>query len=204
MRSLFEQIFGARADLTPPPQFVYHMVKQASPTPCPKSGATGGVVPAAVQEDPAMKRRITIGCGVVVVQRGGTGRFLTLVRLGGPWDGRRMLVGGHPEEGECVHDAAVRETFEETGLVVVPKTVNGSYIFYTNEWICTDPFKHHFSVYVAADEVGGTLRNREPKKHRDLRWMTIDEVEGETGGDQSCMPSSAIRRWDVQIGLRRP
>jgi hypothetical protein len=34
--------------------------------------------------------------------------------------------------------------------------------------------------------------------------MTIDEVEAETGGDQSCMPSSAIRRWDVQIGLRRP
>jgi hypothetical protein len=27
------------------------------------------------------------------------------------------------------------------------------------------------------DSWGGTIRNNEPKKHRSIKWMTLDEIE---------------------------
>lgn len=61
------------------------------------------------------------GCAVF----DGAGRLLLQQRgdAGGPWG----LPGGAMELGETVHAAAVRETFEETGLRVRPDTLLGVY-----------------------------------------------------------------------------
>lgn len=146
-------------------------------------------------------RNITVGCGVVVVQGG---EFLILRRIGGWWPGQLALVGGHPEEGESVHDCAVRETLEESGLVVRPRPVagDGNLVFCTREWISRDPFKHHFSVYVAADVVGGQLINREPHRHRDLEFISLERAWEIASREQvPLLPLTAIRLHREAIGV---
>jgi 8-oxo-dGTP diphosphatase len=141
-------------------------------------------------------RNITIGCGVVVVNE--RTEFLILRRIGGWWPDELAVVGGHPEEGETVYDCAVREVLEETGLIVVPRIVNGhSFIFHAREWISKQPFKHHFSVYVVADAVGGQLRNREPDKHKDLCFITLDEAK--RLGSAPLLPLEAIEEYRDEI-----
>jgi 8-oxo-dGTP diphosphatase len=156
-----------------------------------------------VREKPKV-RAITVGCGVIIPHQSDD-TFLTLRRIGGKWPGQLSLPGGHPEDGESVHDCAVRETLEETGLIVVPRVVNGqSLILHTNEHIdkSVKPIIHHFSVYVVADVAGGTLCNREPGKHRDLRWMTIEEVAAVAAAEETrLVPLGAIRQWKDAIGL---
>jgi 8-oxo-dGTP pyrophosphatase MutT (NUDIX family) len=150
-------------------------------------------------------RDITIGCGVVVIDDM-TRRFLILRRVGGGWwDGHLALVGGHPEEGEEIRYCVVRETLEETGLIVVPRSVNGhGLVFHTSEWISVEPYKHHFSLYVVADVVGGTLVNREPHKHADLQFVNLEFAErlvAEEKEDVSLLPLDAIRHYREQIGI---
>jgi ADP-ribose pyrophosphatase YjhB (NUDIX family) len=143
-------------------------------------------------------RNITIGVGVVVVE---DGHFLILKRIGGKWPDTHALVGGHPEEGECVHDAAIRETLEEVGLIVAPFPIENSYIFHTKEHISRAKGFHHYSVYVAAKIVGGELVNREPEKHCGLRWTTLEDAEKLARPIDVLLPLPAIRKFRHQIGL---
>ena len=153
-----------------------------------------------LREQPVSKkhRNITIGVGVVVVQ---DRQLLTLRRIGGHWPDQLALVGGHPEEMETVYNAAIRETEEETGLIVVPKLVNSIHIFHTQEHIHPETGYHHFSVYVAADVVGGTLENREPQKHKDLRFLTYEGARAVSGPVCALIPFFAIEKIRDQIGL---
>jgi 8-oxo-dGTP diphosphatase len=60
---------------------------------------------------------------VHVILRRGT-RILLLRRTGDAWaSGQLCLPSGHLEEGESILGAAVRETREETGIVLDPATL---------------------------------------------------------------------------------
>ncbi len=65
-----------------------------------------------------------IGVGAVIVE---DGRVLLVCRAFPPLQGQWSIPGGVLELGETVHEAAVREAREETGLVIEPGELLGFY-----------------------------------------------------------------------------
>lgn len=112
--------------------------------------------------------RIVRAAAAVVVR--GDGRLLLVRRGREPQRGRWSVPGGKVEPGETVAQAAVRETFEETGarvragrelgVVLVPG--GGETVYEVHD--------------VAATYLGGTLR---PGDDADaVRWVAPQELPG--------------------------
>jgi 8-oxo-dGTP pyrophosphatase MutT (NUDIX family) len=89
-------------------------------------------------------------------------------------------VGGGAEPGETIHETAVREIFEETGL---GDARLGAVVWY-GEWVLLDRkqrpvlFKEH---YIVAHTAGGELSRAgwQPLEHEfvdDVRWWRLDEL----------------------------
>jgi 8-oxo-dGTP diphosphatase len=113
--------------------------------------------------------------GVAAVVREG-GRILVLRRAGAHGAGTWGLPGGHQEFGESPEDTAVRETFEETGLVVRPTARLG---------FTDDPMpeigRHYVTLFVGCARLDGEPRLREPEKATDLAWLTPEELRARRG-----------------------
>lgn len=152
------------------------------------------------------KRNISIGVGVFVlspdyISNVVKGKILvTKRRAGSSWgQGSIALPGGHVEEFEKAYDCAVRETLEETGLVVAPILLDcHTYVFHAEEWFRQG--KHHWTIYMAAEIVGGVLANPEPHKHEDWRWASVDDL-AKTCGPEDWIPVKALLANRHKIGL---
>jgi 8-oxo-dGTP diphosphatase len=111
---------------------------------------------------------VRVGVGAVVVDGG---RVLVLQRAGAHGAGTWGLPGGHQEFGESPEDTAVRETAEETGLVVAPTARLG---------FTDDPMpeigRHYVTLFIACTPEGGEAELREPDKATALAWLTTDEL----------------------------
>lgn len=115
------------------------------------------------------------------------GRVLLTRRSINPGRGLWTFPGGFVDFGEAVTDAAVRETFEETGLKVhLTGLVN----------VYTYPGAPVIIVY-SARVVGGTLTGCDENDR--LEWM----APGEIPWDQLAFPSTreALREWVAGRGL---
>lgn len=96
-------------------------------------------------------------------------------------DGRLLLVrrrvtegslswqfpAGAVEPGESPEDAAVRETFEETGLVVAARRVLGDRIH---------PATKRQMFYVAADALAGTAHVADQDELDAIAWVNLSEI----------------------------
>lgn len=96
-------------------------------------------------------------------------------------DGRLLLVrrrvaegslswqfpAGQVEPGESAEDAAVRETFEETGLVVAARRVLGDRVH---------PATKRQMFYVAADALAGTARVADDDELDAVAWVKSSEI----------------------------
>ena len=108
------------------------------------------------------------GCAVV----DDDGRVLLQKRGGekGSWG----LPGGVMELGESVHQAAVRETVEETGLVVEPYELLGVYTGPAHESPNGD-IVHSVVVVLLARVRGGEV-SVESDETEDVRWCVLDAL----------------------------
>jgi 8-oxo-dGTP diphosphatase len=107
-----------------------------------------------------------LGSAVVVRDRG---RVLLGVRGKEPNKGKWVLPGGKIHPFESIEDAAVREAFEETGLVV---RIEGQ----LGVWEIINPPEHRVIVYNLATPVGGALRASSDLG--DVRFYGRDEIAG--------------------------
>lgn len=96
-------------------------------------------------------------------------------------DGRLLLVrrrvaegslswqfpAGAMEPGESAEDAAVRETFEETGLVVAARRVLGDRVH---------PATKRQMFYVAADGLAGTAHVADDDELDAVAWVKLSEI----------------------------
>ena len=110
--------------------------------------------------------RIVQAAAAVVVRK--DGRFLLVRRGRGPQTGRWSVPGGKVEPGESVEQAAVRETFEETGIRVRAERELGVVL------VPAGPDLAYEVHDIAATCLGGALRAGDDAS--DARWVAPEEL----------------------------
>lgn len=95
------------------------------------------------------------------------GRFLFLKRTDG-FKGWYLLPGGHVDEGERVVEAALRELYEELGIIVQPQDV---------QFVMVKPDTQYVNFFFRVLKWTGDLQNMEPQKHADMAWLELTHPE---------------------------
>jgi 8-oxo-dGTP pyrophosphatase MutT (NUDIX family) len=100
--------------------------------------------------------------------------------------GQWGLVGGGSEINENPTDTAVRETYEETGLKVVPSSL-------VKISKTTTPDGKEIHAY-ACNDFEGTVNMKQVKdEHDDYRWVDVDKVEDyDTPGNTANFVKKAV------------
>jgi 8-oxo-dGTP diphosphatase len=78
-----------------------------------------------------------------------------------------VLPGGAVEAGESAEQAAVRETFEETGLTVEARQLLGERVH---------PATKRRMFYVACDVIAGTAHVGDPEEHDAVEWVPVGDL----------------------------
>jgi len=111
-----------------------------------------------------------VGVGAIIIEGD---RVLLVKRAHPPLQAQWSIPGGVLEVGELVHEAAVREAREETGLVVEPGELLGVY-----DRILRDPEQRVQYHYVLIDylcrPVGGELLAASDAAA--VQWFTREEL----------------------------
>ena len=98
----------------------------------------------------------------------GNGNILVEDRLDPDWPGI-CLPGGHVEPGESFTEAAIRETFEETGLVIEDPRLCGVKQFQNKE------DARYVVFFFKASRYHGTLRS---SSEGEVFWISRDSLTG--------------------------
>ncbi|MEV6791118.1 NUDIX domain-containing protein [Streptomyces sp. NPDC051320] len=102
---------------------------------------------------------------VVLLQRSENAKFAQ-----GMWD----LPVGKSEPGEPITETAVRELYEETGLIVEPGSLKVAHIIHSARGV--EAPNGFLTLVFAADEWTGEPENREPRKHSQVRWVDAHAI----------------------------
>lgn len=105
----------------------------------------------------------------VVVERGG--QVLLLKRTGSHGEGTWAPPGGHVEFGESLEECAVRETLEETGVVIG----DVEFVAITNDLFPSEQ-KHYLTVWVEATYLSGQASVTDPDKVAQVSWVSWDAL----------------------------
>jgi ADP-ribose pyrophosphatase YjhB (NUDIX family) len=111
-----------------------------------------------------------VGIGAIIIEGS---RVLLVKRAHPPLQAQWSIPGGVLEVGELVHEAAIREVREETGLAVAPGELLGVY-----DRILRDPEQRVQYHYVLIDflcrRTGGDLLAADDAA--EVRWFTAGEL----------------------------
>ena len=90
-------------------------------------------------------------------------------------DGWYALPGGHLQRGESVVECAIRECFEETGIVLDPERVRPAVVMpYRSE------DQQGVDFIMTCNAVTAEPRLTEPERFDDLGWFPIDALPRNT------------------------
>ncbi|MEJ5021698.1 NUDIX domain-containing protein [Ochrobactrum vermis] len=110
---------------------------------------------------------VILACGpeICMLQRKATGWM----------DGSFSIPAGALDAGETIRAAAVREAFEETGVIIAPEALKPVHTLHSltagNQWL-----GHFFR----ANEWTGTPAICEPDKHAYLEWRSLNDLPENT------------------------
>ncbi len=99
-------------------------------------------------------------------------RFLFVNAIVGKPKGLWNNPGGHVEEKESLENAAMRETLEETGLIVELGRLIGTFRYQDDDRLTV---KYVFEATIKSGEV-----RVPPEEIREARWFRLDELENES------------------------
>ncbi|KAF9585313.1 Nudix hydrolase 15, mitochondrial [Lunasporangiospora selenospora] len=119
---------------------------------------------------------VQVGIGVLIFH---DNKILLGKRIGSHGADTWQLAGGHLEFGESFEECALRESLEETGLTLDPKSAR---LVTANNNIMTSINKHYVTAFIAADVVGSPkAKVMEPKKCEKWEWVTHDQLLDDNG-----------------------
>lgn len=138
-----------------------------------------------------MENQTRVGTGVIIVREN---KVLLCKRLGKLGTDTWGFPGGHLEFGERLEDCAVRETLEETGLVVK----NPRVITAVSDLIGD---RHYVTVYLRVDYVDGEAQVMEPEKCAEWQWFVWDELPQPLFPSITSMLKQAINIFNLPVGV---
>ena len=102
-------------------------------------------------------------------------QILLVQRHNTDWaSGHWNFPGGLLEENETLLSAAVREIYEETGITVKPSDFSLAQVLHVHA--SDKNTKDILGIYFVADTWQGTLSNKEPHRHQDVKWFDINNL----------------------------
>jgi len=111
-----------------------------------------------------MSKRPYVGVGVIVMKGD---QVLLMRRSNSHGDGTWSSPGGHLEYGESPEECAIRETQEETGVIISDVTFRA---------ITNDLFemqeKHYITIWMEGRYVSGEPRINSPREMSELGWFS--------------------------------
>lgn len=107
----------------------------------------------------------------VLVSASDTKDVLLLKRQNSHGDGTWAPPGGHLEFAESVEACAIRETLEETGLVLT----HIRFIGITNDIFAAEG-KHYVTIWVEGERVDGEPHVAHPEKVAEVGWFSWDAL----------------------------
>lgn len=110
-------------------------------------------------------------CGAIVCRE--TDGRVQLLLIKHRYSGHWSFPKGHVEDGEHENETALREVFEETGLVIALQSGFRESVEY-----CPSPDVKKQVVYFIGSPVGGSL-HRQESEVSDICWVDIDKALGE-------------------------
>lgn len=92
--------------------------------------------------------------------------------------GRWCMPCGYLDYDETIKEAAAREVFEETGVVINPKNL---ILFYINDNPNEDKrqnvtFRFRYTIKEYIEDIKLTSKNSEDKEVSDIKWIPIHEI----------------------------
>ena len=115
------------------------------------------------------KENIKQGVGVWMFNP--SGQVLMGLRLSKHGFNTWSAPGGKPEVNETLIDTAIRETFEETGIVLKPRTLR---LFSITDDVFPD--SHYLTTHYRVDNVLSVPRVMEPNKCKEWRWFDLNKL----------------------------
>ena len=110
--------------------------------------------------------RPQVGVAVIIAH---DGQILLLKRKGSHGEGTWAPPGGHLEFGESLEQCAIRETVEETGVVLD----NVQFVAITNDVFASD-HKHYLTVWMEGTHASGQATVAYPDKVQEVAWFPWD------------------------------
>jgi 8-oxo-dGTP diphosphatase len=115
-----------------------------------------------------MQNLVKIGVGVLIHREN---NLLMGLRRKAHGMGSWSFPGGHLEYGETPEECAIRETQEETGLILTQMRRGP----WTNDFY-PESGAHYITLFIIAPFPGGLIENREEDKCAGWEWKPVDRL----------------------------
>ena len=115
------------------------------------------------------KENIKQGVGVWLFNP--SGQVLMGLRLSKHGFNTWSAPGGKPEANESLTETAIRETFEETGIVLAPQMLK---FLCTTDDVYSD--SHYLTTHYRVDNVLSVPMVKEPNKCKEWRWFYVNKL----------------------------
>lgn len=123
-------------------------------------------------------RHTVVPAAYLILRRGDT---VLLARRAntGYCDGQYGLVSGHIDRGESCFQAAIREAYEEVGIVIAEKDLQIAHVLHRqHDLLPGDSDRVEWFFFV--DTWQGDITNKEPHKCDDVCWFSLDALPDNT------------------------
>lgn len=115
-----------------------------------------------------MKNRPLVGVGVIIRDND---RYLLMKRHNSHGEGTWATPGGHLEFGETLEQCAIRETREETSLLIESVI----YLGITNDFFETEN-KHYITIWMEVVRFKGKAKINSSREMTEIGWYSLDQL----------------------------